>query len=261
VKKILLMLLVVFLFLSSLTSAQQSVGDVKNTSEIESIKQKNPGEKDASKGFASLIYEQITEQPINLGILFFGFITLCLNIVCWLTALKRKGALIRKSEEFVADQPNMVMDTAFECFAGLQMNPYLRRFTRLAALIESIFKGTLTPRGGDDRRKNFYFAFVDILPLAGILGTLIAIALQASGAAGVNAAQSKANLGLAIFSTLLALGWTIVNKVLEGFWLHHFEYVENFREFFSVYQMSRETPEQNSIPAPRTNNMADNPHE
>ena len=248
--------LVLFMMLSSVHS-QETAQKIENTGSVRLIKQDEATQGALSQTYIKEIYKQIFEVPFNLGIFIWGIITLSFNFCCWWIAAKRKNAIDRHCEEYVADRPNIITEASLECFAGLQTNHFMRRFTKLSGLIESIFAGTLAQGRKDDLLKNIYFAFVDVLPLAGISGTLYAISRQALSTTGLNATVLKSNLGLAIFSTLLALGFTIFNKLLESGWLHHFEYVEKFREFFSVYQMSKEGVAKDSLDVEMANGVVD----
>lgn len=194
-----------------------------------------------NKNLLGEIYGQIVSQPMNLFILGVGLLTLLINCYCWLIASRRKWEISSKAKEYVEDKSNFVTTAAVHLLTEIPPDTFLRRFTKLSGFIESVFREKLNQKNNSILGRNIYFALVDILPLLGICGTLWAIAEQAFQSGGINPEQIKGSLGLAIISTLLALFFTILNKIFEGFWLHSVEFVESFKEFISMYTMKNDS--------------------
>lgn len=190
------------------------------------------------RGFWYEVRNEIITQPINLGILILGIITLLLSFTCWRSSSKKKTDLVKQIKQFESENVNPVFDASMECLAGIQMTPYLQRFSKFSNLINNIYNGTSIQQDKNNFSNNLYFALVDILPLCGISGTLFAIAKQAYSSSGLNVVELKATLGLAIISTLVALIFTIISKGFEAVWIDNIEYVKDNREIFTLYQMN-----------------------
>ncbi len=242
-KKI-IMVISVMLFLVSLSYAdnQAPLTGPKNASVtfVEQVKNQADSftEVTQSNHLFQEIWTQIINQPINLIIVVIGIIALILNLFCGWQSKKTRKDLIKDIKEFKLDNSITSEDISLECLLGIKSTSYSRKVLKVAQFIKDIDKGISDSQGWVTISNNVYFAIVDILPLCGIAGTLLAIAEQAFGRSGLNTEELKNTLGLAIFSTLIALSFTIICKLCESGWIDNIRYIKDLREIFSLYHLN-----------------------
>ena len=161
-------------------------------------------------------------QPINFTIICFGIFTFALNLFCWYQAYKRCSAIrndmmeISKGNVPKNSEHKLPMQATMHWATSGQYNDHLKKIIAGIRCIENIHQKDMDDGNKENLWRNLYSGFVEILPLCGIGGTLYAIFKQTIVQGNMDVTDIQANFGLAITSTLLALGFTAVNIIIEG---------------------------------------------